>query len=194
MINILQCFAVSAILFFVFASVSISCCVGDNPYRLGPRAADGSIKILPEETTDEKCPNCVGPMAVKRGRYGLFLACQAYPDCKGTRPVSIGVKCPNNCGGYVAERRSHRGRIFYGCSSYPNCTFASWDRPVTGPCPVCGKPDWCLVAEDGSAAICARIEEGSVKRCGDAGWLHILRENGYNRHNGHNRHRYCAEQ
>jgi DNA topoisomerase-1 len=102
------------------------------------RRPDGSIEVLPEETTDELCPTCSGPMVVKTGRYGKFLACQAYPDCKGTRPMPIGVDCPNKCGGYVVERRSGRGRVFYGCSSYPNCTFASWSRPVTGPCPTCG--------------------------------------------------------
>jgi DNA topoisomerase-1 len=101
------------------------------------RHVDGHIEILPEQTTDEKCPKCGGPMVVKRGRYGQFLACQAYPDCKGTRPMPIGVTCPKNCGGYVVERRSKRGRVFYGCSSYPDCTFASWDRPVPGPCPQC---------------------------------------------------------
>jgi DNA topoisomerase-1 len=104
------------------------------------RHLDGTIEILPEETTDELCPTCGGPMVVKRGRYGQFLACVAYPDCKGTRPMSIGVRCPENCGGYVVERRSKRGRVFFGCSNYPDCTFASWERPVTGPCPTCGKP------------------------------------------------------
>ncbi|MEE8409852.1 MAG: DNA topoisomerase, partial [Myxococcota bacterium] len=103
------------------------------------RRADGSIEVLPEETTQEKCPTCAGPMVVKTGRYGKFLACVAYPDCKGTRPMSIGVTCPSECGGYVVERRSKRMRVFYGCSSYPDCTFASWSRPVTGPCPKCGK-------------------------------------------------------
>lgn len=101
------------------------------------RRVDGTIEILPETTTDELCPKCSGPMVVKRGRYGQFFACKTYPDCKGTRPMSIGVSCPNTCGGYVTERRSKRGRIFYGCSSYPNCTFAAWDRPVQGPCPMC---------------------------------------------------------
>ncbi len=102
------------------------------------RRDDGSIELVPEQTTDEKCPTCAGPMVVKRGRYGQFYACTKYPDCKGTRPMSIGVMCPNDCGGYIAERRSKRGRTFYGCSSYPNCTFAAWDRPVQGPCPTCG--------------------------------------------------------
>ena len=77
-------------------------------------------------------------MLVKRGRFGQFLACQNYPECKGTRPMSIGVLCPNEtCSGYVSERRSKRGRTFYGCSQYPACSFVSWDRPVAGSCPVC---------------------------------------------------------
>jgi DNA topoisomerase I len=101
------------------------------------RRGDNSIEVLPEITTDEKCPTCAGAMVVKRGRYGQFMACTKYPDCKGTRPMSIGVTCPLECGGYVAERRSKRMRIFYGCSSWPNCTFAAWDRPVQGPCPIC---------------------------------------------------------
>jgi len=104
------------------------------------KRADGTIEILPEPTTEEKCPVCTGSMVVKRGRFGQFLACQRYPDCKGTRPMSIGLACPNGCGGYIAERRSKRGRTFYGCSSYPACTFAAWDRPVQGPCPVCASP------------------------------------------------------
>ncbi|MBN1959901.1 MAG: type I DNA topoisomerase [Deltaproteobacteria bacterium] len=102
------------------------------------RRSDQSIEILPEPTTDETCPQCGGPMVVKRGRFGQFLACENYPTCKGTKPMSIGVACPNGCGGYIAERRSKRGRTFYGCSSYPSCNFASWDRPINGPCPVCG--------------------------------------------------------
>lgn len=101
------------------------------------RHSDGTIELQPEPSTTEKCPTCGGPMVVKRGRFGQFLACAAYPECKGTRPMSIGVDCPNACGGYIAERRSKRGRIFYGCSSYPNCTFAAWERPVPGPCPLC---------------------------------------------------------
>jgi DNA topoisomerase-1 len=104
------------------------------------RQADNSIALVAESTTTEICPTCRGPMVVKRGRFGQFLACKNYPECKGTRPISIGVACPNVCGGYIAERRSKRGRIFYGCSSYPNCTFAAWDRPVPGPCPLCASP------------------------------------------------------
>ncbi len=92
---------------------------------------------MPEPVTDARCPTCSGPMVVKRGRFGQFIACEGYPECKGTRPLSIGVDCPKGCGNYLSERRSKQGRVFYGCSGYPTCTFAAWDRPVPGPCPDC---------------------------------------------------------
>jgi DNA topoisomerase-1 len=106
------------------------------------RREEGTIVPVKEEeiTTDEKCPTCGSPMLVKRGRFGRFLACSRYPDCKTSRPMSIGVACPKGCGGYVTERRSKRGRTFYGCSSYPNCDFVSWDRPRNEKCPTCGSP------------------------------------------------------
>jgi DNA topoisomerase-1 len=104
------------------------------------RREDG--KIVPEKEedipVDEKCPECGAAMVMKRGRFGRFLACTRYPECKGTKPVSIGVTCPKGCGGYVSEKRSRRGRTFYGCSSYPKCDFVSWDRPRNEPCPKCG--------------------------------------------------------
>jgi DNA topoisomerase-1 len=99
-------------------------------------------RIVPEKEeevpVDEKCPDCGAPMVMKRGRFGRFLACTRYPDCRGTKPVSIGVTCPKGCGGYVTEKRSRRGRTFYGCSSYPKCDFVSWDRPRNEACPQCG--------------------------------------------------------
>jgi DNA topoisomerase I len=106
------------------------------------RREDGAIVPVKEEeiTTDEKCPTCGSPMLVKRGRFGRFLACSRYPECKTSRPMSIGVSCPKGCGGYVTERRSKRGRTFYGCSSYPGCDFVSWDRPRNEKCPACGSP------------------------------------------------------
>ena len=104
------------------------------------REEDGRIAPVKEEEieTDEKCPTCGSPMVVKRGRFGRFLACSRYPECKTSKPISIGVTCPKGCGGYIAERRSKRGRTFYGCSSYPGCDFVSWDRPRTEKCPKCG--------------------------------------------------------
>ncbi len=104
------------------------------------RAEDGRIAPVKEEeiTTDEKCPTCGAPMVVKRGRFGRFLACSRYPECKTSKPISIGVSCPKGCGGYISERRSKRGKTFYGCSSYPKCDFVSWDRPRNEACPTCG--------------------------------------------------------
>jgi DNA topoisomerase-1 len=106
------------------------------------RREDG--KIVPEKEEDvpveDKCPECGAAMVMKRGRFGKFLACTRYPDCKGTKPLSIGVSCPKGCGGYITEKRSRRGRTFYGCSSYPKCDFVSWDRPKNEHCPNCGSP------------------------------------------------------
>jgi len=89
-------------------------------------------------TTDEKCENCGSPMVVKVGRFGKFLACSAYPKCKTTKPISIGVRCPKDgCKGDIVEKRSKRGKLFYGCSKYPKCDFVSWQRPVNRKCPKC---------------------------------------------------------
>lgn len=104
------------------------------------RGEDGSIVPEKDEEvpSDEKCPDCGAPMVLKRGRFGRFYACTRYPECKGTKAVSIGVDCPKGCGGYITERRSKRGKTFYGCSSYPKCDFVSWDRPRNEVCPQCG--------------------------------------------------------
>ena len=92
-----------------------------------------------DEPTDDICPNCGRPMVIKTGRFGKFISCSGYPECKTTRPIlkDTGAKCPKD-GGMVVERKSRRGRTFYGCANYPNCDFVSWDRVVPEPCPVCG--------------------------------------------------------
>jgi DNA topoisomerase-1 len=77
-------------------------------------------------------------MVIKTGRYGEFLACTRYPECKHTRPIPLGVKCPRCGGGDLAERRTRRGRSFFGCSNYPDCDFSTWYRPVAETCPHCG--------------------------------------------------------
>ena len=77
-------------------------------------------------------------MVVKFGRFGKFLACSAYPECKTTKAISMGVKCPKDgCSGDVTSRMSRRGRAFYGCTNYPKCDFVSWDKPVKRQCPQC---------------------------------------------------------
>ncbi|MCG8419771.1 MAG: type I DNA topoisomerase [Proteobacteria bacterium] len=107
------------------------------------RHPDGRIELVPEATTDEVCESCGAPMVIKRGRFGQFLACSRYPDCKTTKPISLGVDCPKDgCGGFLTEKRSRRGKPFYGCSNYAKkgCDFVTWDRPIPQPCPACGAP------------------------------------------------------
>jgi DNA topoisomerase I len=92
-----------------------------------------------DEPTDEICPNCGRPMVIKMGRFGKFISCTGYPECKTTRPIvkDTGARCPKD-GGAVVERISRRGRKFYGCINYPKCDFISWDRVVPDRCPICG--------------------------------------------------------
>lgn len=104
------------------------------------RSDSGAIEIVEKKTTDAVCDQCGSPMVVKRGRFGEFLACSRYPDCKATRSIGTGVACPNGDGGELVQRRTKRGRYFYGCNKYPQCTYAVWDKPVPGPCPQCGHP------------------------------------------------------
>jgi len=93
------------------------------------------------ETVEETCEKCGRNMVVKQGRFGRFLACSGYPECRNTRPISVGVNCPkDDCDGVIVERRSRRGRVFYGCSKYPKCDFATWNRPVAIRCSACGNP------------------------------------------------------
>jgi len=85
------------------------------------------------------CEVCGAPMVIKYGRYGKFIGCSNYPECKNTKPFleKIGVKCPK-CGGEIVRRKSRRGRVFYGCERYPDCDFRSFDEPLPTPCPACG--------------------------------------------------------
>ena len=78
-------------------------------------------------------------MVLKSGRFGKFLACSKYPECKTTKPIATGVKCPED-GGDLVERRSKKGRSFWSCSNYPKCKFATWYKPVAQKCPQCGAP------------------------------------------------------
>ncbi|MET0253802.1 MAG: type I DNA topoisomerase, partial [Terrimicrobiaceae bacterium] len=94
---------------------------------------DGTIKIIPKQelTTDQVCEKCGSPMVVKTGRFGKFIACSAYPECKTTKPLALGVKCPQpGCGGDLVQKRTRKGRSFFACSKYPACEFALWDRPI----------------------------------------------------------------
>jgi DNA topoisomerase-1 len=92
----------------------------------------------PDRPTEEKCQLCGAAMVIKTGRFGEFLACTRYPDCKGTRSVPLGMKCPKCDVGDLAERRTKRGKSFWGCIRYPACDFSTWNRPVPDTCPSCG--------------------------------------------------------
>jgi DNA topoisomerase-1 len=89
------------------------------------------------EVTEEKCEKCGSPMIIKTGRYGKFLACSNYPECKNTKPLSTGLKCPQDRGD-ILERRSRKGRPFWSCSNYPACRFVLWYKPIHVKCPQCG--------------------------------------------------------
>ena len=93
-----------------------------------------------DQPTDEKCPTCERPMVIKHGRFGKFIACSGYPECKTTKPVTLGIACPECEKGQMVERRSKKGRTFFGCSAYPDCKFVLWQRPVAEPCPKCAAP------------------------------------------------------
>jgi DNA topoisomerase-1 len=99
-----------------------------------------------EEATDEVCEKCGKPMQIRFSRYGKFLGCSGYPECKNVKktgksaPISLGVTCPDCNEGDIQQKRSRRGKIFYSCGRYPKCSFALWDRPITEPCPQCQAP------------------------------------------------------
>ncbi|NCU18227.1 type I DNA topoisomerase [Pallidibacillus pasinlerensis] len=94
-----------------------------------------------DEPAGEDCEKCGNPMVFKMGRYGKFMACSNFPDCRNTKAIlkEIGVTCPHCKEGKVVERKSKKRRVFYGCSQYPECEFVSWDKPVSRPCPKCDR-------------------------------------------------------
>ena len=104
------------------------------------QALEGDRIKVPEVESDVTCDLCGRKMVVKSGRYGKFLACPGYPDCKNTKRIveETGALCPK-CGGMIVAKRSQRGRKFYGCSNYPKCDFVVWNEPSTETCPRCGR-------------------------------------------------------
>ncbi|MGH7209164.1 MAG: type I DNA topoisomerase [Nitrospiraceae bacterium] len=132
------------------------------------KLADGTIKIVAkqEQTTNEKCEKCGSPMVIKAGRFGKFLACSAYPTCKTTKPIPLGVKCPQD-GGDLTQKRTKKGRTFYACANYPKCEFALWDRPVDKPCPSCKAPFLVeKVSKQAGTTIQCRNEDCGYKEAG----------------------------
>lgn len=124
------------------------------------RDADGTVRIEEAQPVDERCAQCDRPMQIRFGRYGKFLGCSGYPECKNVqplvRPVPTGVACPDCGQGEIMEKRSRAGKTFYSCSRYPQCKFATWGRPVAEPCPQCNAP---FVVEKTTKRY------GTVRRC-----------------------------
>ena len=113
-------------------------------------------KVKPQvELTDELCPQCGKPLALRHGRFGDFLACSSFPACKFTKSIitSTGVKCPK-CGKDIIVKRSRKGKTFYGCSGYPDCDQVFWYKPVQKECPKCGS----LLVERGRSLVCSNAE------------------------------------
>ena len=124
-----------------------------------------NVKIqLEEDTTDIPCDKCGRMMVIKTGRYGRFLACPGYPECKNAKPliVNTGAKCPE-CGGEIIERKSKKGHVFYGCGNWPKCNFMSWDAPAEENCPKCGK---ILFKKKTGKLICMAKDCGYEKAAG----------------------------
>ncbi|MGA3257463.1 MAG: type I DNA topoisomerase [Bryobacteraceae bacterium] len=100
----------------------------------------GGQQKKPDQKLDEICPQCGNHLVLKTGRFGEFTACSNYPTCKYVKQKTIGVKCPECNEGEVVERRSKRGKTFYGCNRWPECNFVAWGKPVPEKCPQCGSP------------------------------------------------------
>ena len=117
-----------------------------GPFRAcsGYPECDYKESLLKKEAKplDEKCPECGSNLVLRSGRYGPFIACSNYPKCKYTKTEKkdTGIPCPQGCGGTIVRKKTKKGKIFYGCSTFPKCTFATWDEPVAQPCPKCGRP------------------------------------------------------
>ena len=112
--------------------------------------AFGQMEKKAPKETGEVCPNCGSSLVIRKGRYGEFTACSNYPECKYIKKEEKQVKeimdCPK-CGGKIIEKKTKRGKIFYGCNNYPKCKYASWDKPTGNLCKECGEP---LVEKNGS--------------------------------------------
>jgi DNA topoisomerase-1 len=126
-------------------------------------------ELMPEmnfgpEPIGRECPDCGKGLVIRWGRYGKFIACSGFPDCRHTEPwlEKIGVKCPKD-GGEIAIRKTRKGRIFYGCVNYPACDFTSWKLPLPRPCPACG----------GLLVTATRISKCSQCRSSSAGPVNV---------------------
>ena len=141
----------------------------DETLQKAKEATKGLKIQLEEDQTDIPCEKCGRMMVIKTGRFGKFLACPGYPDCKNTKPLVIETKatCPR-CGGKVIEKKSKKGYVFYGCDNYPDCNFMTWDKPTEELCPKCGKS---LFKKKGGVLACLNEAcgyESKPKKKGEA--------------------------
>jgi DNA topoisomerase-1 len=120
--------------------------------QLGQAAKPADVPL------DEDCPNCGSKLVKKYGRFGEFVACSNYPKCKYVKQKTVGVKCPNCTAGDIIERRSKKGKTFYGCNRYPECDFVAWGKPIAEKCPECG----------GSYLLEKYLKAGPVAQCPNA--------------------------
>ena len=124
-------------------SVYVACtnypdCSNMAPYQ---RDEKGKISLVLPEPLDRDCPECKEPLVIRNGRFGKFISCSDYPQCKFTESLTTGISClESGCKGELTEKRSRRGKVFYACTAYPDCTYALWDRPIDQACTSCKHP------------------------------------------------------
>ena len=137
------------------------------PFEKDLEAAGANIdKVkLPDPVSDVPCDKCGAMMVIKTGRFGKFLACPNFPECRNTKPLveKLDVPCPK-CGGDILKRHTKKGKIFYGCANYPNCDFVSWDKPVPGKCPRCGGILVQRMGQNGPFIACGDRNCGYIQR------------------------------
>jgi DNA topoisomerase-1 len=129
-------------------------CSGYPDCKTTKRIGDTEQKQA-DQPLEEKCPQCGNHLVLKQGRFGEFIACSDYPKCKYVKQKTIGVKCPNCSEGEIVERRSKRGKTFFGCNRYPDCDFVAWGKPIPEKCPDCGS----------SYLIEKWLKSGAVAQC-----------------------------
>ncbi len=138
-----------------------------TPFKETLEIAEQTIEKIdiPDEVSDVQCEKCGAMMVYKMGRFGKFLACPNFPNCRNTKAIveKIGVPCPK-CGADIIKRKSKRGKAFYGCEKYPDCDFVSWDRPVNEKCPKCGAMLVQKLGQHGGYTVCPEKDCGYVSR------------------------------
>ena len=114
---------------------------------------------IKDEDAGKECPQCGKPLLIKHGRFGKFIACSGFPDCRYTESINeeAGVNCPI-CSGPVLALKSKKGRRYYGCKNYPECNFRSWNKPTGEKCPICGDAMVEKYNKQGSQAVCQNPE------------------------------------